>query len=128
MISWKGNRMKVQFETAGEICTLRLEGRFATGQDSEYLRTKTEELKKTGCRHIIADFSKVSYIDSTGIGFLIAIYTGVLRDRGGEFVLSAPNRRVREVLDLTKLSSILKLYDTETAARTALQGGTGRPA
>lgn len=117
--------MKVHFETAGEICTLRLEGRFATGQDSEYLRTKTEELKKTGCRHIIADFSNVSYIDSTGIGFLIAIYTGVLRDRGGEFVLSGPNRRVREVLDLTKLSSILKLYENETAARAALQGSAG---
>ena len=116
--------MKVHFERAGEICTLRLEGRFATGQDSEYLRTKTEELKQAGCRHIIADFSQVSYIDSTGIGFLVAIYTSVLRDRGGEFVLSGPNRRVRDVLDLTKLSSILKLYDTEAAARIALQGGT----
>jgi anti-sigma B factor antagonist len=122
MISWKGERMKVHFETAGDICTLRLEGRFATGQDSEYLRVKTEELKKAGCRHIIADFSKVSYIDSTGIGFLIAIYTSVLRDRG-EFVLSAPNRRVRDVLDLTKLSSILTLYENEAAARTALTSG-----
>jgi anti-sigma B factor antagonist len=120
MISWKGKRMTVQLETSGEICVLRLEGRFATGQDSEYLRTKTEELKNAGCRHIIADFSKVSYIDSTGIGFLIAIYTGVLRDRGGEFVLAGPNRRVRDVLDLTKLSSILKLYEDESAARTAL--------
>lgn len=119
----KGKPMKVELERAGEICTLRLEGRFATGQDTEYLHTKTEELKNAGCRHIIADFSKVSYIDSTGIGFLIAIYTSVLRDHG-QFVLSAPNRRVRDVLDLTKLSSILKLYESELAARTAL---TERP-
>src|SRR5438132_6781904 len=120
MISWRGKRMKVHFETAGDICTLRLEGRFATGQDSEYLRARTEELKKAGCRHIIADFSKVSYIDSTGIGFLIAIYTSVIRDCGGQLVLSAPNHRVRDVLDLTKLSSILKLFDDEAAARAAL--------
>ncbi len=112
--------MKVNFEITQDVCILRLEGRFATGQDSEYLRIKSEELKKAGCRNIIADFSKVSYIDSTGIGFLIAIYTSVRRDTGGQFVVSGPNRRVRDVLDLTKLSSILKLYDNEAAARTAL--------
>lgn len=113
--------MKVNFEIAEDVCILRLEGRFATGQDSEYLRVKSEELKKAGCLNIIADFSKVSYIDSTGIGFLIAIYTSVRRDTGGQFVVSGPNRRVRDVLDLTKLSSILKLYDSEAAARTALK-------
>ncbi len=112
--------MTVDFELGDEVCVLRLAGRFATGQDSEYLRTRAEELKKLGCRSIIADFSQVSYIDSTGIGFLIAIYTSVRRDTGGQFVLSAPNRRVREVLDLTKLSSILRLYDNEAAARLAL--------
>ncbi|MGI8741669.1 MAG: STAS domain-containing protein [Bryobacteraceae bacterium] len=113
--------MKVSFEIAPDICILRLEGRFATGQDSEYLRAKSEELKKAGCRNIIADFSKVSYIDSTGIGFLIAIYTSVRRDTGGHFVISGTNRRVRDVLDLTKLSGILKLYENEAAARSALQ-------
>ena len=114
--------MTVHLEKAGDICTLRLEGRFATGHDSEYLRAKTEELKQAGCRHIIADFSKVSYIDSTGIGFLVAIYTSMSRDRSGEFVLSGTNRRVRDVLDLTRLSSILKLYEDESAARSALTG------
>ena len=112
--------MKVTHELAEGVCILRLEGRFATGQDSEYLRTKTEELKKSGCRNIIADFSKVAYIDSTGIGFLIAIYTSMLKDGGGQFVLASPNRRVRDVLDLTKLSSILKLYDSEAAAKAAI--------
>lgn len=114
--------MTVDLESKDDVCVLRLTGRFATGQDTEYLRTKTEELKTTQCRHIIADFSNVSYIDSTGIGFLIAIYTGVMRDRGGEFVLSGPNRRVRDVLDLTKLSTILKLYDSVSSAQTALTG------
>ena len=112
--------MTVNFELGEQVCVLRLAGRFATGQDSEYLRLRAEELKKAGCRNIIADFSKVSYIDSTGIGFLIAIYTSVRRDTGGQFVISGPNRRVRDVLDLTRLSSILRLYDDEAAARLAL--------
>ncbi len=112
--------MKVDYEFSDGFCVLRLEGRFATGRDSEYLRSKTEELRKAGCTNIIADFSKVAYIDSTGIGFLISIYTSVMRDGAGQFVLAAPNRRVREVLDLTKLSNILKLYESEAAAKAAL--------
>ena len=112
--------MTVDFELGEDVCVLRLAGRFSTGQDSEYLRIRAEELKKAGCHNIIADFSNVSYIDSTGIGFLIAIYTSIRRDTGGQFVISAPNRRVRDVLDLTRLSSILKLYENEAAARLAL--------
>ena len=38
-------KMLVEFEYLGDICVLRLEGRFATGQDSLYLHTKAEELK-----------------------------------------------------------------------------------
>lgn len=112
--------MKVECEHSEGVCVLRLEGRFATGRDTEYLRAKTEELRKAGCRNIIADFSKVAYIDSTGIGFLIAIYTSMLKAGSGHFVLASPNRRVRDVLDLTKLSTILKLYDSEAAAKAAL--------
>ena len=113
--------MVVNFEFLDDVCVLRLEGRFATGQDAEYLRTKTEELRKQGCLKIIADFSGVSYIDSTGIGFLIAIYTSIIRERGGKFVIAAPNRRVREVLQLTKLDTILTLYDTVDNAVTAMK-------
>lgn len=115
--------MKVTFELGQDVCVLRLEGRFATGQDSEYLHAKSEELKKAGCRNILADFSRVSYIDSTGIGFLVAIYTSVRRDTGGQFVICGANRRVRDVLDLTRLSSVLKLYDNEAAARLDLEPG-----
>src|ERR1700733_10220021 len=98
-------RMDVTFETDGAVCILRLTGRFATGQDAEYLRQKTEELRKQACQTIIADFSNVAYIDSTGIGFLIAIYTSMLRDGKARFAIAAPNHRVREVLSLTKLDT-----------------------
>lgn len=113
--------MVVNFEFLDDVCVLRLEGRFATGQDAEYLRTRTEELRKQGCLKIIADFSGVSYIDSTGIGFLIAIYTSIIRERGGKFVIAAPNHRVREVLQLTKLDTILTLYDNVDSAVKALR-------
>ncbi len=114
-------RMIVTFDNQDGVCILRLQGRFATGQDTDYLREKTEELKKQGCTRIIADFSDVSYIDSTGIGFLIAIYASISRDGHGKFALAGANRRVREVLTLTKLNTIFSTYETLADAVTALK-------
>ena len=115
--------MLVEFDNRGDICVLRLHGRFATGRDSAYLRGKTEELKSSGASKILADFSQVDYIDSTGIGFLIGIYTSVMKNSTGQFVLANLNRRVREVLELTRLANVMTIYPSEQAALEALRTG-----
>ena len=115
--------MLVDFENQGDVCVLRLHGRFATGQDSAYLRGKTEEIKSSGCSKVLADFSQVDYIDSTGIGFLIGIYTSVKKSPLGQFALANPNRRVREVLELTRLAQVIQIYPNEAAALEALDAG-----
>ncbi len=108
--------MLVEFEHRGDVCVLRLHGRFATGQDSAYLRTRTDEIKCSGFSKVLADFTEVSYIDSTGIGFLIGIYTSTLKNPNGRFVLANLNRRVREVLELTRLANVIPIYpDVESA-------------
>ena len=112
--------MLVEFEQRGDICILRLHGRFATGQDSAYLRAKTEEIKNSGKSKVLADFSQVSYIDSTGIGFLIGIYTSVLKNAEGRFALANLNRRVRDVLELTRLANVMSIYPNEDEALAAL--------
>jgi anti-anti-sigma factor len=113
--------MLVELESNGDVCVLRLHGRFATGRDSSYLRTKTEEIKNSGLPKVLADFSEVEYIDSTGIGFLIGIYTSILRNPAGLFVLANPNRRVREVLELTRLANVMPIYSTFDSALEALR-------
>ncbi|HYL38568.1 MAG TPA: STAS domain-containing protein [Bryobacteraceae bacterium] len=117
--------MLVEFEKHADVCVLRLHGRFATGQDSSYLRGKTEELKGSGFSKVLADFSQVEYIDSTGIGFLIAIYTSILKNADGRFALANLNRRVREVLELTRLANVMPIYPNEQAALEALEKGQG---
>ena len=115
--------MTVDFESAGDILILRLRGRFATGQDTSYLRSKAEEIKASGKHKVLMDFHDVSYIDSTGIGFLIGIYTSVRKLPDGQFVMTCANQRVREVLDLTRLSKVIPCYDTEADALEALKSG-----
>src|SRR6516164_2045035 len=102
--------MLVDLEKRGGVCVLRLHGQFATGRDSAYLRAKTEEIKATGLAKVLADFSDVDYIDSTGIGFLIGLYTSILKIDGGDFVLANVGKRVREVMELTRLASIIPIY------------------
>src|SRR5579864_4589402 len=115
--------MLVELESRGDVCILRLHGRFATGQDSAYLRGRSEEIKKSGCAKVLADFTQVDYIDSTGMGFLIGIYTSVMRIPDGRFVLCNLNRRVREVLELTRLANVMSIFSNEEAAMRALQEG-----
>ena len=115
--------MLVEFECHDDVCVLRLHGRFATGQDSAYLRGRSEEIKKSGASKVLADFSQVDYIDSTGMGFLIGIYTSVIKNPNGKFVLCNLNRHVREVLELTRLANVMAIYANEEAAMRALQEG-----
>lgn len=115
--------MLVEFEYRGDVCVARLEGRFATGQDSLYLHTKADELKGSGYVKILVDFSHVDYVDSTGIGFLIGIYTSVKKSPQGQFALFNANRRVREVLELTRLAEVIQMFPTEAAALQALAAG-----
>ena len=115
--------MVVELEIADDICIVRLKGRFSTGLDKTYLRDKTEEIKASGRSRIMVDFSSVSYIDSTGLGFLIGIYTSIVRNHNGMFVLANTNPRVKEVLQLTRLISVFPLYPDETSALEALRQG-----
>lgn len=115
--------MLVEFENHGDICLIRLEGRFATGQDSLYLHNKAEELKSSGFVKVLVDFARVDYVDSTGIGFLIGVYTSVKKSPEGQFALANASRRVREVLELTRLAQIIQIYPSEQAALEALGGG-----
>jgi len=115
--------MLVEFQTQDGICMLRLEGRFATGRDTSYLHSKADELKESGCSKVLVDLSGVDYIDSTGIGFLIGIYSSVLKLPDGRFGLANLNRRVMEVMQLTRLAEVIPIYPDKATALAALQSG-----
>ncbi len=117
-------RMIIELELKDDVCILRNKGRFATGTDAVYLRAKTDEIKKSGRRKVLADFQEVPYIDSTGIGFVVAVYTSVTNMPGGRFVLVGPNHRVREVLDLMRLSTVIPIAADETSGLALLNAVT----
>jgi len=113
--------MLIELQQKDDIVVLRFQGRIATGLDLEYLRTKLEEVRNRRSDKVLADFREVSSIGSTGLGFVVGVYTSVVKIPGGRFVLVGANARVREVLDLTRLSTIIPLAEDMSSGLAALQ-------
>jgi anti-anti-sigma factor len=114
--------MVIEIEQTDDVCILRISGRLAAGADNEYLGARTREIKKMACRKVLADLRELQSTGSTGIGFLVDIYTSTTRYPGGRFALVAPSRHVREVLDLTRLSEIIPIVPDLAEGRALVEG------
>lgn len=114
--------MIIAIESAGDRCILRLKGQFHTGADSEYLRMKSEEIKALNAREMLADLSEVISMGSSAIGFIVGLYTSVIKKPGGRFVMAGANARVKEVFSLTHLDTVIPSSDTVESALTAFGG------
>jgi anti-anti-sigma factor len=103
----KSKPMLIEVRQKDEICVVRCEGRLVTA-DHEYLHAKKDEIKGANCKKVLADFSEVPDIGSAGIGFIVGVYTST-KNSGGRFVLVGIRPRVREVLDITRVSKVIPL-------------------
>lgn len=114
--------MQIELNQIDDVCVMRFEGRFVTGTEPEFLRSKSDELKRIGCAKVLADFREVISVGSTAIGFIVAIYSSVTKNPDGRFVLVGAQPRVREILDLTRLSTILPMAADIASGMAALRG------
>ena len=92
-----------------------LSGRILLGDDSAYLRKMIRSLLDEGHRRIVLNLGDVDYIDSSGIGELVSGYSAV-RSQGGELKLLNLSRRVRDLLQLTKLYTVFDVHTEEAMA------------
>jgi anti-sigma B factor antagonist len=90
-------------------------GQITLGDGSALLRKTIRDLLDEGHKHILLNLDEVNYIDSAGIGELVSGFTTV-KNRGGELKLLNLNRRVRDVLQLTKLYTVFDVHTEEAAA------------
>ena len=98
-----------------------LEGRIVFGDESNLLREKVKKIILEHRRPVVLNLSKINYIDSAGIGTLVALYTSA-HAAGTELRLACPSPKVEHVLKITKLLPILGAYPDETSALCACDG------
>jgi len=73
---------------------------------------------KNGVPRLVIDMEGVSFVDSTGLGSVIAALKLVRSSKGGDLRLAAPNQQVRVVLELTTLDRVFAYYPTVEDALT----------
>ena len=114
--------MLIEIEHGDEVCVLRLSGHFRPGENLDYVSAKSAEIRSHDCKKMLVDLRELRSIGSMGMGFLVSVYTYVIkRSGGGRFILVGANRRVHEVLDLTRLNTIIPLAADLPAGLAALR-------
>ena len=100
---------------AGDVTILDLTGEVRIGDSSVALRESVRNLADQGKKKLLLNLAGVKYIDSSGIGELIANYTTVSR-QGGQLKLLNLTDRVQNLLVITKLLTVFDSYDNEADA------------
>ena len=108
--------MKVEERAIGDVTILTVEGRMTVDAlQDERVADKVRSLLKRGRKQIVLDLAGVSHIDSTGLCDVVMAYTTTIR-RDGSLKLLGPTPRVRDLLRITKLHTVLDAYDSEADA------------
>ena len=100
---------------AGDVTILDLSGEVRIGDSSIALRESVRNLADQGKKKLLLNLGGVKYIDSSGIGELIANYT-TLKRGGGQLKLLNLTDRVQNLLVITKLLTVFDAYDNEAEA------------
>ena len=107
--------MEITERTVDTITILDLSGKLMIGEGAQLLKDKSESLVFQGRNRVIVNLAAVPYIDSGGLGQLVACYT-TLAKAGGRLTLLNVNTKNHDLLSITKLVSVFETFDTEREA------------
>ena len=110
----------VKERQAGDVTILDLSGEVRIGDASVALREAIRKLVDAGKTKVLLNLGGVKYMDSTGIGELIANYT-TLKRKGGQLKLLNLTERIQNLLVITKLLTVFDAYDNEAEALKSFQ-------
>ena len=97
------------------VTIVDLSGRIVLGEGSARLRVLVRNLLSEGNKRILLNLGDVNYIDSSGLGELVSAFTSV-RSQGGELKLLNLTKRVRNLLQITKLYTVFDITDDEATS------------
>ncbi len=110
--------LTITLRNSGDVTILDLEGRLWILDLP--LRDRAHALLEAGTRYFILNIERVDYMDSSGLGQLVSLWTSV-RTRGGNLVLLKPSARVRKLLTVTRLHVVFDIFQDEERAAAAIR-------
>ena len=114
--------MSLKFKTrqVDGVSIMDLSGRITLGEGSVTLRDAVPDVLSKGSNKILLNLGDVDYIDSSGLGELVSAYTAV-KNQGGEMKLLSLTKKVKDLLQITKLYTVFDVMDDEAAAVASFQ-------
>lgn len=125
--------MAVSVRAQGDVRIIVLQGEFTLGagalaQPVDLRGRRLSDLGETlrrlldqGARKIVLDLAGVSFLDSAGLGELIACKKRTVQS-GGDIRLLRPTGRVRDLLEMLSVTKIFRVFDDEAAALASFEG------
>jgi anti-sigma B factor antagonist len=103
------------YRDVGTVTVVDMGGKITLGDGSALLRKTVRALLEDDRTHIIINLADVDYIDSSGIGELVHAFTSV-HNRNGELKLLHLTKKVRDLLQITKLYTVFDVFTDEASA------------
>jgi anti-sigma B factor antagonist len=99
----------------GDVTVIDMDGRITLGEGSALLRDLVRENLSKGRKKIVMNMAGINYIDSTGLGELVSGYR-MIKSEGGELKLLSLNKKVTDLLQITKLYTVFDIHSQESQA------------
>jgi anti-sigma B factor antagonist len=101
--------LEISEQRTNNVQVIKLAGSLSIGEEAGRLRARFKELLSDGTNRLVLDLSQLSYVDSSGLGALVAGFT-TARTQGGDVKLAQPRNQLREQLTVTKLDTVFEVH------------------
>jgi anti-anti-sigma factor len=119
--------MKIRETMIGDVAILSVSGQITSGPDVAPLKVQIQSLVKVGVTEVVVDLAEMEWIGSAMIGVLVSGFV-TTRAVGGELRLVGGNKKIAEVLRVTKLNTVFHTGGkTEEAVKNAMSLSVTKP-
>jgi anti-sigma B factor antagonist len=116
--------MTIQERVVGSVTVLDCSGKLVLGDGDTLLKDKVHSLIFQNRKHILLNMAGVSYVDSSGLGALVATSITV-RNSGGHIKLLNVTTRLHDLLSIAKLLTVFDTFDSEAEALRSFPAAAG---
>ncbi len=102
--------MKIKQDQQGEIMVLKVSGKIMGGPDHDKFQGEIKELIANGHVDVLLNMSKVSWVNSTGLGILVSAFH-TLSKNGGCLKICEVNDRIDNILNVAQLKLVFETFE-----------------
>lgn len=107
-------------EEVSNGCVLKMKGRLMDQTAHEEIKHYVDSMIATGKNALLVDLTNLEYMNSMGLNLLIQLQTKI-RVADGKMLLACPNKKIKELIELTKLNTLFSVVDNLAEARSELE-------